>query len=348
MRNVAILLVIYCFLISLFAINKPFLLKKGDTVAVIATANTMKKYNIERLKKGIKKLQEVGFKVKYRKDLFTREYGYLAGTDEERAKEFQEAFLDKNVKAVITAAGGYGCMRFLNLVDWNKIKKHPKIFIGFSDNTALHLAINKKCGFPSVHGTGVIFLWGNAENRPYAFRHLLALITDFYKDKNVSFSNWGGDDFDRVKPLPVKVVNEGSKTAKGVLIGGNLSLVSSLIGTPYEPDWKGKILFIEDVHEDIYRIDRMLCQLKLAGVFDKVNGVILGTFRKCEADKDEPCLTLWQVFDDYFKGRPYPVIANFPTGHIEDNLPLPEGVKVEISVDKPYLKILEKPFIKEK
>lgn len=340
-----ILLFVCLFGSLVFSANTPLpRLQKGDTVAVIAPASTIVRYNREKLDKGISELKKHGLKVKFMPDMMMRQYGNLAGTDRQRAEEFTQMFTDPQVKAIIAATGGYGTMRFLDLVDWNVIKQNPKLFVGFSDNTALHCALNRYCDFPSVHGTGVLFLWGNAKNRPYAFRHILALSgLEEYND-STSLNDWGGNVSDAVSYKPVTVLRQGK--ASGELIGGNLSMICALMGTPYEPDWKGKVLFLEDVHEGPYRIDRMLCQLKLAGVFNKVNGIILGRFRGCEPDEGEISLTISEVFNDHLGDLKVPVLVDFPIGHVEDNLPLPVGAKVRVSTKAPYLKILENPYKK--
>lgn len=319
----------------------PYRLQRGDTVAVIAPANSLTRYDIERFESGIAALEEQGLKVIYREDIRERVYGALAGKDHVRAEEFMQMITNPDVKAIFTIAGGYGSMRILNHIDWDAVKQNPKIFAGFSDNTALHFAINKKTGLPSIHSTGIIFLWGNTDNRPYAFRHLQALILSD-PDKNIDLKDWGACKKNSVHPIEVQTFRAG--TAEGTLIGGNLSLVSSLIGTPYEPDWNDKILFLEEVGEPLYKVDRMLMQLKLAGTLEKINGLILGRFIRIEAYDEKPDYTLHVVFNDIMGEYDYPVIYDFPAGHIADNLPLPIGTRVRISSDSPHLSILEDPF----
>ncbi len=319
----------------------PFRLKPGDTVGLIAPANSLTRYDMERFDAGIAALEAEGLKVRYREDIRERVYGALAGKDHERAEEFMEMVTDPCVKAIFTIAGGYGSMRILDHIDWELVRQNPKIFAGFSDNTALHLAIHTRAGFPSVHSTGIIFLWGNPHPRPYALRHMKALILSS-TDELTQLEDWGGDYQDAVSSIEVKTLHPG--TAEGILVGGNLSLVTALTGTPYEPDWNGKIMFLEEVGEPLYRIDRMLMQLKLSGAFDKINGLILGRFVRVDAYEEQPDYTLQVVFSDLLGEYDYPVIYDFPTGHIQDNLPLPIGSRVRVSSEKPYLSILEDPF----
>ncbi len=322
-------------------LEAPSLLQEGNTVGVIAPANSLTRYDIEMFEKGIKALENQGLNVIYREDLRERKYGALAGRDEVRAEEFMEMITNPEVKAIFTIAGGYGAMRILDHLDWETIRENPKIFVGFSDNTALHFALQSKAGFPSVHSTGVIFLWGNPQPRPYALEHLKALILAEDND-SISLSDWGGHQENAVDSIEVQTLNSGS--ASGQLIGGNLSLVSSMIGTPYEPDWDGKILFLEDVGEPLYKIDRMLTQIKLSGALDKLNGLILGRFVNIEGYDEEPDYTLEVVFDDLLGEYDYPIIYDFPVGHIRDNLPLPIGAPVRMSSKEPHLSISEDPF----
>jgi muramoyltetrapeptide carboxypeptidase len=293
-----------------------------------------------RIELAAERLREEGFKVIVPKDLF-RKRGYLAGTDRQRADEMMRAFLDPQVDAIFCGTGGYGVTRMLDLLDWDLIAKHPKVFIGFSDITAMHLALDKKANLVTFHSPNPQWGLGSEDNlapfsAKYFWRNLMA-------DQNRGAVGFTYEQPQEVGPL--KAIAGGK--ASGRLTGGNLSLVATLMGTPYEIQTDGRILFLEDVHEAPYRIDRMLSQLKLAGKLDRPAGVILGQYRDCSPEEGDSGLTLDQVFADYFADAPYPVVSNFPAGHTTLNATLPLGSRAEINADALTIRVLENPVSSE-
>jgi len=297
-------------------------LVKGDLIALTAPAGALSnESSIERIEKRMK---ELGFKTIRGKSLTERE-GYLAGTDENRAKEINEFFENKDVKAILTMRGGWGCARILDLLDYDLIKKNPKVIMGFSDITSLIIGIYQKTGLITFHGPTGSSSWKE------------------YSTKNVFKTLVNGEKYILENPSDYKQDLETLSPGKayGELMGGNLTVVVSLIGTPYEPDWNQKILFLEDTDEEPYRIDRMLWQLKLAGVFKKVNGIVLGGFTKCEPEEPEKSFSLNEVFEQHFKDISIPVYKGAAFGHILPKFNLPIGVLAEINADNKTIALLE-------
>jgi muramoyltetrapeptide carboxypeptidase len=309
----------------------PKLLKTGDTVMFVAPAGPPKKDEVLRAKQRI---EDRGYKVKMRDDIFDVE-GYLAGTDERRASELMEAFLDDEVDGVLCVRGGYGCMRILDRIDFDKIRQHPKVLLGFSDITALHAALQAKAGLVSFHGPGPASGLGS-EKGP----------TDFTA-KYVIRALEESDEPEYTIDVPesvAKVASYGSGKAAGRLVGGNLSLISALEGTPYAVDCQDAILLIEDVNEAPYRIDRMLAQLKLAGKLDQIHGAVLGQFTTefVREDKltDDARFDVNGVLAQYFKEAGIPVLVNYPIGHHDQNATVPLGAQVEVDADNRTLRVL--------
>lgn len=310
--------------------TKPAGLKPGDTVMIVAPSGDLDK---ERIELAVERLEGLGFKVIVPKDVFSQ-WGYLAGSDERRAAEIMKAFTDPEVDAIFPGTGGYGVMRILPLLDFDKIRANPKVFIGFSDITALHMALAKKCNLVTFHSPNPQWGLGSDDglrpiNSKYFWRCLMA-------DQNLGEA---GFTYETPKGEPLRVIAPG--VAEGVSCGGNLTLVASLTGTEYELETEGRVLFLEDVKESPYRIDRMLQQLKLTGQLDKPAAVILGQFSGCEADGDGGSLALAEVFLDYFADAPYPVVYNFPAGHVKDNVTLPLGVRVKVDANQRQVSVLE-------
>ncbi|WP_197527373.1 S66 peptidase family protein [Pirellulimonas nuda] len=314
--------------------TKPAALRPGDTIMFVAPAGELVE---PRMLRAAERLRERGYKVRVPDDLF-RQRGYLAGTDQQRAAELMQALTDPEVDAVFPGTGGYGTMRILNLLDWEKIRAHPKIVIGFSDITALHLALAAKCNWVSFHSPNPQWGLGTKEGwnkfSEDCFWHMLE----------------GGSPQQTSPPYeyaqpeslgPRECLSPG--TAEGRLIGGNLTVLAALVGTPYEPVTRGRVLFLEDINEAPYRVDRMLCQLKLAGLLDRPAAVLLGQFKDCDAKDDDSSLSLPQVFQDYFADAPYPVVANFPAGHVALNATLPVGGRFSIDGDSGQVTLLGRP-----
>lgn len=313
---------------------RPAGLQPGDTIMFVAPAGELIE---KRVRLAEKRLIELGYRVIVPENLF-RQRGYLAGTDEERADELMRAFLDPEVDAIFPGTGGYGVTRMLDHLDWDAIAGHPKVFIGFSDITALHLALAAKTNWVTFHSPNPQWGLGSDDNlTPFSAKYFWRNVLAESNRQEIGFTYTLAED----EIAPLRKVAAGKAT--GRLIGGNLSLIATLMGTPYEMQTEGKILFLEDVNEAPYRIDRMLSQLKLAGKLAGCAGVLLGQFTKADPDKGESSLSLNEVFADYFAKAPYPVIANFPAGHATENATLPFGALAEIDADGLKVRVLENP-----
>lgn len=298
-------------------------LKKGDTIGIIAPASCT---TYEKVLEAKKNIEDMGYQVILGECTKKQWYSY-AGTDEERAEEINSFFDDKSIDAIICMRGGYGSNRLIELLDFEVIKRNPKIFVGYSDITTLHIALNEKANLITFHGPmAVSNFTGNYNRDTYEnFIEILSNSRDKQSIKNIT--------------KELKVLNEGR--AKGKLVGGNLATLIATLGTEYDLDYNGKILFLEDVGEKTYKIDRFLNQLKKHGVFEKIEGLVLGDFKNCIQDSEKD-MTLLEVFQNYFKELKKPVIYNFESGHSEPMLTLPLGAICEIDTYNKELKVLER------
>ena len=299
----------------------PRRLQKGDTIGVCAPAGGIK--NKSELEDFQNILAKLGFKTKFSKNC-TNKFGYFSGTDEERATDFMDLIHDDEVDAVFFLRGGWGCARILTHLNFESIKANPKVILGFSDITTLLNAITVKTGLITFHGPG-----GNSTWNDYSINSIQELIINA---ELVTYKNKTSDS-------PITTYSAGSAT--GELFGGNLSVLCSLIGSDYLPNWEGKMLFLEDVMEEPYSIDRMLTQLKISGILDQVNGVVLGSFRKCIAEEPERSFTLEEVFKQHFDDISIPVFSGLQFGHTRNKMTFPVGVKVKMNSDTQTLSMLE-------
>ncbi len=324
-------------------ILRPPALEKGSTIMFVAPAGDVDR---DRVKKGRKALEAMGYRVAERKDLYDR-WGYLAGTDERRAKELMQAFKDDRVDAIFCCKGGFGSTRILDLLDYDVIRDNPKILLGFSDITSLHLAIQKHAGVVTFHGPGVMSSVGSRSGMTETTQRYLfgALTGDAHrKRKGKAYAIEGPND----DPID----SYGKGRARGRLVGGNLSLVSATMGTRYEIDTDDRVLFLEDVREPAYKVDRMLTQLKQAGKLDRVRGVVLGKFTRTK-DRDNPRsqpaeFSVPGVLRRFLEPLKVPVLTNFPSGHHRLNATLPIGAEVEVDAKRKRLVVLEPPVIMSK
>jgi muramoyltetrapeptide carboxypeptidase len=312
----------------------PARLQAGDTIAVVAPAGPPERDQVMLAKQRI---EERGYDVRFDDDMFSVE-GYLAGSDERRAKELMDAFADPEVDGILCARGGYGAMRILDDLDYQKIRDNPKPLVGFSDITALHAALNRHAGLVTFHGPGPASGLGKPE-----------APTDFTVNCLIKALEQGAVPESGVYDIEVpedvrKVTAFGAGKARGRLEGGNLSLVSALEGTPYAIDADGAILLIEDVNEAAYRVDRMLRQLKLAGKLGQIKGAVLGQFTDStiREDKltDDPKFSVNGVLNQYFENAGIPVLMNYPVGHFKHNATVPLGGMAEVDADARTLHVL--------
>lgn len=305
---------------------KPQKLCKGDLIGIISPASAPD--DLSRIEKGAAYLERLGYRVEIGKNA-RKNRGYLAGGDQERLEDLHYMFSKTEVKAIICTRGGYGSPRLLDSIDYNLIKKNPKLFVGYSDITALQMAFLKKAGLVSFAGPmAAVDFWN--EVSPFTEEMFWSLVTSEKKYGKVRNPN--GEKVDLLR----------GGSAEGELIGGNLALFTSLLGTPYMPDVKGKILLIEEISEAPYRIDRMLNQLKLAGVFKQISAVILGCFTDCsEPDPYKKTLSLNEIIDDFLGTLDMPVVYNYKHGHIKDNITAPFGIVHKVDADKGTVEICE-------
>ena len=301
-------------------------LKLGDTIGLIGPSGTVREAGA--VDQAIAYMKELGFHVKVGESAHAK-YGYLSGTDEMRARDINAMFADKEVDAIVCTRGGYGTMRMLDLLDYDVIRANPKVFVGFSDITALHIAFFEKCGLVTFHG-------------PMATRWKPEFTDGFTQP---GFYN----AVMKAQPLGVlvnapdyherKTVNSGC--AEGLLVGGNLSLIAGTIGTPYEINTKDRILFIEEIGERTYCVDRMLTQLRLAGKFEDCAGVVFGDFNDCPVEYPEFGLTLEEVIRDVVSSCGKPIFTGLQAGHVSPKLTLPLGTRCRMDADRCTLEVLE-------
>jgi muramoyltetrapeptide carboxypeptidase len=305
---------------------KPRKLNRKDLIGIISPASSPD--DLSLIEKGIKYIEGLGYRTIVGKNV-GKYRGYLAGTDEERISDIYEMFVNKKVKAVFCLRGGYGASRLLDKIDFKLIRNNPKIFVGFSDITALHLAFLQKSGLITFAGPMVVSNFAKDLSH-YTEEYFWQSINSNKKSGKIIWSN-------KEKP---KSITPGK--AVGKIIGGNLAVFNSLLGTAYLPNLKDKILFVEDVNENPYKIDRMLNQLKLNKVFKKVKGIILGSFVDCvEQDQNKKTLTLKEIFTDYLSELRIPVISGFPHGHNRDLITVPVGINVKMNASKGYIEFSE-------
>jgi muramoyltetrapeptide carboxypeptidase len=323
----------------------PKKLRKNDTIALVSPAGAI--YETEAIEIAVESLEALGLKVKKGKNL-VKKYGYLAGTDAERAEDLHEAFADKDVKAIIAMRGGYGCGRLLDLLDYDLIRKNPKILAGFSDVTALLLAVYAKTKLITFHSPMGTSVWN--EFTVTHFRN--ALFENDLIESNLANSATNslnkqqiilqnptskGENLTQIADR-IQIIHNGE--AEGIFLGGNLTVFASLIGTPYLPDFENSILFLEEVNEEIYRIDRLFCQLKLSGILSKVKGIVLGKFTNCGHGNRFSSLTLEDVFAHYINTLNIPCFSGAMIGHINNKFTVPVGAKVKIDAAKGSIEML--------
>ncbi len=290
-------------------IQVPARLKPGDKIGIAAPAGP---FDRELFLRGARILEEMGFKVHVPEGLLDAR-GFLAGTDKHRAEIVNQLFADKSVEAIVCARGGYGSLRILHLLDFDTIAQNPKIFIGFSDITALLTVLFDRCGLVTFHGPVVTSLAD--ANRTTKQSLSQALSSDRKLDVEVT----GG-------------VTVKSGSGEGILCGGNLTTLCHLVGTPFAPSFANKLLFLEDRAEAPYRIDRMLMQMKLAECFQGLAGIVLGTFEDCG-----PIEEIINIIKEIFADCQIPIMAGLDAGHGKHNLTLPMGIEATLDADRHLL-----------
>jgi muramoyltetrapeptide carboxypeptidase len=300
---------------------RPPALKPGARVALVAPAGPLGEGAIGR---AVERVRRWGFEPVVGPNAHRR-HGYLSAPDEHRADDFNAALRDDSVDAVWCLRGGYGVMRILDEIDWRALARHPRPVIGFSDNTALHLAI-QRLGIVSFHGPHP----ATQEITEFSAAGVLRALTVPEPAGVLPFP---------AGAPPVETIAPGA--AEGRLVGGNLALVAATLGTPYAIRAEGAILFLEEVGEAAYRIDRLLTQLRLAGVLDRVAGIALGGFTEVPENGNGDVPEVADVLRDRLGGLGIPVAHGFPFGHVDDNWTLPEGVRARLDAGAGTLELLE-------
>ncbi len=319
----------------------PPLLEAGATISVVAPAGIVDR---ERLEQGMACLRALGFGLKTYRDVYAHD-AIFAGDDRARAEELMRAFTDPDTQAIFAARGGYGCIRLLPRLDFSQIAAHPKIFVGYSDNTVLHAAFWSKCRLVTFHGPHASDLRRavDGELSPTTAALWRTLMVDGGHSREKADATWTESLPEARAASAESMFMIAPGAARAPVVGGNLALVCSLLGSDYQIDTHGRILFLEDVDEPPYRIDRYLQQLRLAGCFDHVSGILLGSFTRCAAE--DSAWTTAEVFADHFCAASYPVLAGFPAGHDDHNLTFPLGVESLVDATAGVFQVLEEPWL---
>lgn len=292
----------------------------GDTIGIISPAGHEK---IENIKKSIEFIKKLGFDVKEGGHIYDK-WGYLSGRDKDRAQDLMDMFIDKEVKMILCIRGGYGSMRLLPFINFEIIKQNPKIFAGFSDITVFLNSINKKCNMITFHSPMCSSDFSDEETLESFLKTIVKGDTPYIIKNPPNYSS----------------ISFSTEKAKGKLVGGNLSLICSLLGTPYEVETENNILFIEEVNEEPYKIDRMLTQLILSEKIQKCSGIILGQFTKCTLPHYERSLTLEEVIQDRILNLKIPTLMNFMSGHSYPKITLPIGAEIILDCENELIKVV--------
>lgn len=314
-------------------IVKPARLKAGDKVGLITPGSYIPERTLEKAVNNIKSLGLVpilGQNIRAKK-------GYIAGTDEQRLSDLHAMFSNPDIRAVWCARGGYGCTRLLPHIDFDLIRRNPKVFIGYSDITALHLAIHQMTGLICFHGPV-----GGSDFTDYTVRHLKAVLMEARAPYTIKTIESHGT-VKNPALYEVQVLRPGR--IRGPLFGGNLSLLAALAGTPFAFDATGKLVFMEDIDEKPYRVDRMLTQLRQSAKLDKAAGFALGIFNGCVPEPGDESLTLAETITDRFGDLRRPAVYGLTFGHIANQCTLPVGLEAELDAQARTLTLMEPAVI---
>jgi len=305
----------------------PRRLKKGDLIGLVTPGSPVTE---EQLRESIVKLEELGFRTHYEASVLSQ-YGYFAGPDRERAEELMNMFNNPEVSGIWCVRGGYGSIRILNHLDYEQIRLNPKVFIGYSDITALLTSVYEQTGLVTFHGP-----LGVSEFNPFTVESLMNVVMEPSRRYRYPYereeNTFGNPEFD------LYTIHDGK--AEGVLIGGNISVLDSMIGSRFEPDFEEKIVYLEEVEEKTYRVDKMLFHLLEATNLKKAAGIVMGVFGECNIN-DEPRLTLKQAIDDLLGPLQIPVSYGLSFGHISRMITIPNGISARMNGDRNSLRLLE-------
>lgn len=305
---------------------KPKAIKQGDVIGVIAPASAPASQ--EKIDKGAEYLEGLGYRVKLGKNVRALR-GFLAGTDQQRAADINEMFGDKRVRAIMAVRGGYGTPRLLPLIDYALVKRNPKIFVGYSDLTALQLAMFAKTGLISFSGPMVGVEMSKGID-PFTEENFWKMVTS---TKKLGVMN-------NPDGRSLETIHKG--VTAGILLGGNLSMMTSIAGSPYLPSFKNSILYLEEIEEECYRFDRMMNQLKLAGIFKDTKGILICELTDVKpSDTSKPFLTAEEVLTDYLSPLKKPILKGLVYGHVARKLTMPVGIRARMDANAGSIELIE-------
>jgi len=302
-------------------------LKEGDRIGLVTPGSPI---TVEQLKECILQLEDLGFQTTHM-DSVLSEYGYFAGKDQERADELMEMFTRQDVDAIWCVRGGYGSIRILDLLDYELIRSNPKIFIGYSDITALLTAIYQETGLVTFHGPV-----GISDFNRFSKKSIKKVLLEPLPEYKYPYRR---DKGTRDNPEYDRYTLQGGQ-AEGILIGGNISVLDSIIGTRFEPDFENKIVYLEDIGEKTYRVDKMVFHLLSGTNLRSAAGIVMGVFEDCNVN-EEPALSLKAALDDLLKPLGIPVSYGLSFGHIRRMLTIPTGIRAAMDADKNSFRLLE-------
>ncbi|HEY9171299.1 MAG TPA: LD-carboxypeptidase [Verrucomicrobiae bacterium] len=306
-------------------------LQPGDTLGILAPASAPPDPN--SLDRAVAALEKLGFRIRLAPNVRKRR-GFLAGGDRERASDLMRLFADPKVNAILCVRGGYGTARLLPLLDYAVLRSHPKIFVGYSDITSLHCAFLTRANLVSFHGPMLNSDFVNDDMPRFTVNSFLRLLGE-----TVAY----GSIAQGYRRRTVEILRRG--TARGPLIGGNLTLLCTTVGTPWQPEFRGKILFLEDLAEEPYRMDRMLTHLLNAGLLQQVAGIAIGINKDCVDPKAKRAKEYRQTLEDVFRDRLWPlkipVVIGLPFGHVPQNATLPVGGEALLDANRGELVITQ-------
>ena len=314
---------------STSTITKPEQLREGDTVGIVSPAAPL--YESRDVQIMVESMEALGLNVNL-SEYVTERHGYFAGTDERRAEEFNRMVHDDDIRAIVLARGGWGSSRILPHVDYDAIRDHPKIIVGYSDVTALLLSIHAATGLVTFHGPVGASPWNH-----FTADHFRSIL--FRREAPTLHNPESADD--TLVPVDHRIRTIRSGAAEGRLVGGNLTLITSLLGTGHLPSWEDALLFTEDIGEAVYRIDRMLTQLGLSGVLDGIGGFIFGTCEECTPERRVSGFTLEDVLDQHIAPLDVPAWSGALIGHQDKKFTVPIGVRAAIDADAGTIRLLE-------
>ncbi|MBK1440843.1 LD-carboxypeptidase [Parapedobacter sp. ISTM3] len=307
-------------------------IRKGDTVGIITPSSPL--LSDEGYAIADKNISKLGLRIKWGQHV-GQKYGHLAGKDEDRIADIHRMFADPDVKAIVCLRGGSGSTRLLDKLDYGLIARNPKIFLGYSDITAFHQAIHTQTGLVTFHGAVANSVWTPMVIEQFEQLFFYGKVPDYAR---LEMQVHAKGRLQRA----IQTITPG--IAEGKLLGGNLTVLTTLAGSTYFPDFEDSILFLEDVGEEPYRIDRMLSQLALSGALGKIKGFIFGKCTDCEARYPSKSLTLEQILNDYVLALGIPAYQGALIGHIDEQLILPVGARVRIDAAKGSITVLDNIF----